>query len=91
MQTGPALNRTNPCVADEQRVCGNAGNLPASVSGAVPLHFQWQFSSGGGYANIAGANTNMLALTAAITNTGSYELVLTNSYGTATTLRSRLR
>ena len=34
----------------------------ASVSGALPLHYQWQFSSGGGYTNIAGANTNTLAL-----------------------------
>ena len=63
---------------------GTLVTFTASVSGAVPLHFQWQFSSGGGYTNIAGANTNTLALTAAITNTGSYELVLTNSYGAAT-------
>ena len=63
---------------------GTLVTLTASVSGALPLHYQWQFSSGGGYTNIAGANTNTLALTAAITNTGSYELVLTNSYGKAT-------
>ena len=63
---------------------GTVVTFTASVSGALPLHYQWQFSSGGGYTNIAGANTNTLALTAAVTNTGSYELVLTNSYGAAT-------
>jgi hypothetical protein len=63
---------------------GNAGDLHGQHVGRVPLYFQWQFSSGGGYTNIAGANTNTLVLTAAITNTGSYELVLTNSYGAVT-------
>ena len=65
-------------------VAGTAVTFTASVSGASPLHYQWQFSSGGGYTNISGANTNTLALTAAITNTGSYQLVLTNSYGAVT-------
>jgi hypothetical protein len=63
---------------------GTLVTFTASVSGAQPLHFQWQFNSGGGYTNIAGANTNTLVLNAAITNTGSYELVLTNSYGAVT-------
>ena len=63
---------------------GTPVTFAASVSGAQPLYFQWQFNNGGGYANISGANTNTLALTAAITNTGSYELVVTNSYGAVT-------
>jgi hypothetical protein len=63
---------------------GTPVTFTASVSGAPPLHFQWQFNNGGGYTNIPGANTNTLALTAAITNTGSYELVVTNSYGAVT-------
>ena len=63
---------------------GTPVTFTASVSGAPPLYFQWQFSNGGGYANISGANTNTLALTAAFTNTGSYELVVTNSYGAVT-------
>ena len=65
-------------------VAGTLVTFTASVSGAPPLYFQWQFNSGGGYTNIPGANTNTLALTAAITNTGSYQLVLTNSYGAVT-------
>ena len=56
----------------------------ASVSGAQPLYFQWQFDNGGGFTDIPGANTNMLALNAAVTNAGSYELVVTNNYGAAT-------
>jgi hypothetical protein len=58
---------------------GTLVTFTASVSGAAPLHFQWQFSNGGGFTNIIGANTNMLVLNTAVTNTGSYELVLTNS------------
>jgi hypothetical protein len=63
---------------------GTPVTFTASVSGAPPLYFQWQFNNGGGYTNISGANTNTLALNAAITNTGSYELVVTNSYGAVT-------
>ena len=63
---------------------GTLVTFTASVSGALPLHFQWQFNSGGGLTNVPGANTNTLVLTAAVTNTGSYQLVLTNSYGAVT-------
>jgi len=63
---------------------GTPVTFTASVTGAQPLHLQWRFSNGGGYTNIPGANTNTLALTSAITNTGWYELVLTNSYGAVT-------
>ena len=63
---------------------GTLVTFTASVLGAQPLHFQWQFSGGGGYTNISGANTNTLAFSAAVTNTGSYKLVLTNSYGAVT-------
>ncbi len=63
---------------------GTLVTFTAGVMGAQPLHFQWQFNNGGGYSNISGAATNTLAFVAAITNTGSYELVLTNSYGAVT-------
>jgi beta-galactosidase len=56
----------------------------ASVTGAQPLFMQWKFYSGGGFTNLPGANTNTLALNAALTNGGSYDLVLTNSYGAVT-------
>ena len=63
---------------------GTLVTFTASVTGAQPLYLQWQFNNGGGYANIPGASTNTLVLNAAVTNTGSYELVLTNSYGAVT-------
>jgi beta-galactosidase len=63
---------------------GTLVTFTASVTGAQPLYFQWRFNNGGGYATVPGAGTNTLVLNAAITNTGSYELVLTNSYGAAT-------
>jgi hypothetical protein len=56
----------------------------ASVAGALPLYYQWQFNSGSGFVNLSGANTNTLSFVAAVTNTGSYQLVLTNSYGAVT-------
>ena len=63
---------------------GTLVTFTVSVTGASPLHLQWQFNSGSGFTNISGANTNTLVLTAAVTNTGSYQLVLTNSYGAVT-------
>lgn len=81
--TTPSINQL--IVSPTNNVfAGTAMTFAASVSGATPLYFQWQFNSGGGYANLAGANTNTLAFTAAVTNTGSYQLVLTNSYGATT-------
>jgi regulation of enolase protein 1 (concanavalin A-like superfamily) len=56
----------------------------ANVTGALPLHYQWQFNGGGGFTNIFGANTNTLSLNAAATNTGSYQLILTNNFNAVT-------
>jgi beta-galactosidase len=63
---------------------GTVVTFTAGVTGAQPLYFQWQFNGGGGYTNVFGASTNTLVLNAAITNTGSYQLVLTNTYGAVT-------
>ena len=63
---------------------GTPVTFTAIVSGASPLYMQWRFNNGGGYTNLAGANTNTLVFSAAVTNTGSYELVLTNSFGAVT-------
>ncbi len=81
--TVPSINQLTVSPTNNVFV-GTLVTFTASVSGAQPLHFQWQFSSGGGYTNISGANTNTLAFSAAVTNTGSYKLVLTNSYGAVT-------
>ena len=63
---------------------GTQMTLEAPVSGALPLYYQWQFNSGVGFANLPGANTNVLSFSAAVTNTGTYQLVVTNSYGAVT-------
>ncbi len=59
----------------------------ATASGQTPLNYQWLFnganlSSGG---NISGTRTNLLSIMAVTTNNaGNYSLVVTNSYGSAT-------
>jgi beta-galactosidase len=63
---------------------GTLVTFSASVTGAQPLYFQWQFNAGNGYVSVTGSNTNTLAFNATITNTGSYQLVLTNNYGAVT-------
>ena len=63
---------------------GTQMTFAASATGALPLYYQWQFNSGGGFVNLPGANTNALSFSAAVTNSGSYQLVVTNSYGAVT-------
>ncbi len=61
---------------------GVTTTFTASVAGALPMSYQWQFDDGGGYVDLPGANSTTLSFTAAVAKTGSYRLVLTNSYGT---------
>ena len=63
---------------------GTLVTFTASVSGALPLYLQWRFNGGGGFANIPGDQHHTLTLDRVITNTGSYDFVLTNSYGAVT-------
>ncbi len=62
----------------------NAGSplvLNANAIGIPPLSYQWQFNG----ANIAGATNNTYTnLTAAITDGGNYDVVVTNMYGSTT-------
>ena len=79
----PVINQVTLSPADTVLV-GTAVTFAASVTGAPPLYFQWQFNSGGGFTNLAGANTNTLVLNATVTNSGSFQLILTNTYGAVT-------
>ena len=73
---------TNPVV-----VAGENAVLSATVSGALPLVYQWRqngtnLASG---SNVTGATSNVLSLTAiTLTNAGNYTLAVTNVYGAAT-------
>jgi beta-galactosidase len=79
----PSINQLTMSPTNNVLV-GTPVTFTASVTGAQPLYMQWRFNNGGGYANLPGANTNTLAFIASVTNAGSYEFVLTNSYGAAT-------
>ncbi len=61
---------------------GVTTTFTASVAGALPMSYQWQFDDGSGYVDLPGANSTTLSFTTAVAKTGSYRLVLTNSHGT---------
>jgi regulation of enolase protein 1 (concanavalin A-like superfamily) len=83
LATQPSINQLTVSPTNNVFV-GTPVAFTASVLGAQSFYFQWQFDNGGGFTDIPGANTNTLAFAAAVTNIGSYQLVLTNSFGTAT-------
>jgi hypothetical protein len=70
---------------------GASTQLVATVTGALPLTFQWQKGTNGIYSNLAdagavtGSHTNTLALNSvALSDAADYRLLVTNSYGSAT-------
>jgi beta-galactosidase len=81
--TVPVINQFTVSPANNV-FAGTAVTFASSVTGAQPLSFRWLFNSGDGYMNISGASTSTLVLTATTNNSGSYELVLSNSYGAVT-------
>ncbi len=66
---------------------GKNVNLSVTPSGSAPFGFQWQkagvnLATGG---NISGATTNMVSFApAAVTNSGNYQVVVTNLSGSVT-------
>ncbi len=79
----PAINQLSVSPTN-QVLNGTVVTLEAGVSGAMPLYLQWQFNNGGGSVNLPDATTNLLIIDATLTNTGIYQLVVTNSYGATT-------
>ncbi len=68
-------------------VLSNNASFTATVTGSVPLHFQWYFNGAlltdGG--RVSGSGTTNLNIANVQTNGGgSYQLVVTNNYGSAT-------
>ncbi|HEX4121407.1 MAG TPA: choice-of-anchor tandem repeat GloVer-containing protein [Verrucomicrobiae bacterium] len=70
--------------ANETRLAGTNVTLSVTASGASPLHYQWLFNGTNltdGDA-ISGSGTNILAIQGITSNnTGTYQLIVTNSYG----------
>ncbi|MDB6056419.1 MAG: large protein [Verrucomicrobiales bacterium] len=66
---------------------GTTTNLSVTVTGSSPLTYQWFFNTAAlaDSGNVAGANTAVLTLTSLVdANQGDYQVVVSNSQGTAT-------
>ena len=96
-QTATLTVQSEPAVAEvltpQNVLIGTSVCLPATVSGAEPLVFQWRLDGrdlpeGG---RITGVNSRVLCLSgAAGGDSGSYTLVVSNSYGCVTGLVAQL-
>ncbi|HZV36851.1 MAG TPA: immunoglobulin domain-containing protein, partial [Verrucomicrobiae bacterium] len=81
----PAVSVTSP--AGQTNYAGKNVTLSVTATGNPPLSYQWQkggsnLSNGG---NISGATTNVLTIyPAAPSNSGNYQVVVTNNSGSAT-------
>ncbi|MGC9941989.1 MAG: protease pro-enzyme activation domain-containing protein, partial [Verrucomicrobiota bacterium] len=79
--------------ASQNAISGTGVTITAPASGAAPLRFQWlldgtNLSDGG---NISGSGTDILNIAAATTNSaGNYSLVVSNAYGSITSLVASL-
>jgi hypothetical protein len=75
----PAAITSSP--TNQSVVAGTTVMFTASATGTAPLSFQWQFDG----TNIAGeTNTYLTVNNAVVANAGSYTMVASNPYGTAT-------
>jgi hypothetical protein len=64
------------------RLAGGSVTFAASFEGTLPFRYQWQGDKGTGPASIVGQTNATLILTnLAVTDTGSYSLVVSNSLG----------
>jgi len=71
--------------ASTTNLTGSNVVLTVSAGGTAPLHYQWRKNGMAAANNVAGATTNSLKLAnLALTNAGSYVVVITNAYGGAT-------
>ena len=71
---------TAPPVSQLASAGGNV-TFTVTASGTAPLSYQWQFNG----ANIVGAtNTTYISFDAQLANTGNYQVIVTNFYGSVT-------
>ena len=67
---------------------GDSATFSVTADGTPPLRYQWRFNSN----SLAGATKSSMTLTnVQSTNTGSYQVVVTNAYGSATSAVATLR
>ena len=66
---------------DQRTVSGSSATFSVNALGVSALGYQWHFNG----ANLTGASTSVLTITNVLTaNAGSYEVVVTNTCGSAT-------
>ena len=67
-------------------IVGNTAQFSVGASGSQPLFYQWVFNGTNltDNAQITGSQSNVLTLTSVMmSNSGTYEVVVTNAYGSA--------
>jgi alpha-L-arabinofuranosidase len=76
---------TVPVISPTVIYVGSSITLTSVVTGSAPIFFQWQTDgSGGTLTNIPGATNSTLVTTPFKTGAFQYDLIVTNSYGSAT-------
>jgi glucose/arabinose dehydrogenase len=83
----PAIT-TQP--VSQQVNVGAPASLSVVASGATPLNYQWQKLAGATWTNV-GTNSSTFAIAAAaVSNAGSYRVIVTNSVGSVTSSTATL-
>lgn len=66
---------------------GSSATFLVVASGSATLTYQWQSNTGNGYQNITNAISSSLTLTnLMLSQNGLYRVIITNAYGTATSI-----
>jgi len=70
---------------------GDSTTLNAAFGGTQPITNLWQFDNGGGFANLTGrTNTTLVLTNLQTTQSGNYQLVASNAFGSANTTPTAL-
>jgi hypothetical protein len=85
--TGPASNppliESNPQAPTNTIFTGQSFSLTAAASGSLPLSYQWRFNG----APVSGATTTLFTKSGVSTgDSGNYDVVVTNTFGSVTSL-----
>jgi hypothetical protein len=85
--TGPASNppliESNPQAPTNTIFTGQSFSLTAAASGSLPLSYQWRFNG----VPVSGATTTLFTKTGVtVGDSGNYDVVVTNTFGSVTSL-----